>query len=126
MRDEQQFEQLMMQYQQLKTGADDIFQMINAEEYDDAITMIKSRESVFLNCKCMLKYLELTGEQKKQVDEIVEEIRTLEKRNMDILNKNLNDVRQELKKTQQSEKIQSAYEFDEDKKGSIINIKDNN
>ena len=48
MRDEQQFEQLMLQYNQLKIGADDILQMIEAEDFDGAITMIKTRESVFV------------------------------------------------------------------------------
>ena len=60
MHDEQQFEQLMLQYEQLKTGSDDIFHMIEAEDFDGAITMIKLREPIFLNCKCMRKYLELS------------------------------------------------------------------
>ena len=60
MKDKQQFEQLMLQYEQLKNGSEDIFHLIENEDYDGAITMIKSRESIFLNCKCMRKYLELT------------------------------------------------------------------
>ena len=124
MHDEQQFEQLMLQYEQLKTGSDDIFHMIEAEDFDGAITMIKLREPIFLNCKCMRKYLELSEEQEAQVNQIVDEIRVLEKRNIELLEKNMDEVQRELKKTQKSEKIQMAYEFDEDQKGSIINIKD--
>lgn len=124
MHDEQQFEQLMLQYEQLKTGSNDIFHMIETEDFDGAITMIKLREPIFLNCKCMRKYLELTKEQEAQVNQIVDEIRVLEKRNIELLTKNMDEVQRELKKTQKSEKIQMAYEFDEDQKGSIINIKD--
>lgn len=124
MRDLQQYEQLMLQYEQLKTGADDILRMIEEEDFDGAITMIKIRESMFLNCKCMRKYLELTPEQENSVNAIMDEIRELEKRNMKILSENMESVNNELKKTQKSEKIQMAYEFDEEQKGSIINIKE--
>lgn len=124
MRDEQQFEQLMMQYEQLKTGADDILQLIKEEDFDSAITMIKLRESTFLNCKCMRKYLELTPEQENQVNSIVDEIRALEQRNMDALKNDMENVKSELKKTQKSEKIQMAYDFDENQKGSIVNIQE--
>lgn len=124
MKDNQQFEQLMLQYQQLKNGAEDIYEMINEEDYDGAISMVKAREAVFLNCKCMRKYLELTPEQEKQVNEIVEEIRKLEMRNMDMLSMNLNQVQSELKKTQKTEKINNAYTSDESQKGTIINLKE--
>ena len=124
MHDDQQFEQLMLQYEQLKNGAEDILNMIEGEDFDGAITMIKSRESVFLNCKCMRKYLELTPKQEEQVNTIVDEIRKLEKRNIDILSQNMESVNAELKKTQKAEKIQLAYEFDEEQKGSIVNIQE--
>lgn len=124
MENEQQFEQLMLQYEQLKNGAEDIMRLMEEEDFDGAITMTKSRESVFLNCKCMQRYLELTPEQKKQADEIIEEIKKLEKRNIDYLLKNMEKINLELKKTQKTEKIQMAYDFDEDQKGSIVNIQE--
>lgn len=122
MQDEQQFEQLMLQYQQLKNGAEDIRRMIDNEDYDGALTMIKARESVFLNCKCMRKYLDLTPVQEKELNEIVDELRELELTNMRVLEKAADEVQMELKRTQKNEKIQQAYDFDEDKKGGIINI----
>lgn len=124
MRDDKQFEQLMLQYEQLKNGADDILNLIENEDFDDAITLIKSREPIFLNCKCMRRYLELTPEQEKTADSIVDEIREKESRNIELMKERIEDVKNELKKTQKTEKIQMAYEFDEDQKGSIINIKD--
>ena len=51
MQDEQQFEQLMLQYNQLKNGSVDIARMIAIEDFDSAITMIKNREQLFLSCK---------------------------------------------------------------------------
>ena len=60
MQDKQQFDQLIMQYNQLKNGSEDIRQLIQKEDFDTAMTMLKARESLFLNCKCMRKYLELT------------------------------------------------------------------
>ena len=124
MQDDNQFEQLMLQYEQLKNGADDIMQMMQEEDYDGAMTMLKTREAVFLNCKCIRKYLDLTPEQEQKVNALFEEIRELEKRNIDYLSKSMENVKLELKKTQKSEKIQMAYGFDEDQKGSIVNIQE--
>ena len=98
--------------------------MLENEDYDSALTMLKLRESVFLNCKCMRKYLELTPEQEKIANEILDEIRNLEKENIDFLTKGMSEIQLELKRSIQTEKIQQAYEFDESHKGSIINIQD--
>ena len=122
MQDEQQFEQLILQYTQLKHGAEDISRMIDHEDFDNAITMIKSREQLFLSCKCMRKYLELTPVQQKELDTLLDEIRILEMQNIKKIEKGMENVKNELKKTQKSKKIQRAYEFDTDQKGSIINI----
>ena len=124
MRDDKQFEQLILQYEQLKNGAEDIYNMIEAEDYDGAISMTKTREPVFLNCKCIRKYLELTPEQEEKITALTDEIRKLEKRNIKFLTEKMDAVKNELKKTHKSEKIQMAYDFDESKKGSIVNIKD--
>ena len=124
MQDEQQFEQLMLQYQQLKNGSLDISRMIDNEDFDSAITMIKSREQLFLSCKCMRKFLELTPVEQKQADEILDEIRTIELQNIKKLEKGMEEVQAELRKSQQSQKFQHAYETDEDYKGSIINVQE--
>ena len=124
MQDEKQFEQLMLQYQQLKNGSEDISRMIDNEDFYSAITMIKGREQLFLNCKCMRKYLELTPVEQKQADEILDEIRTLELQNIKKLQKGMDEVQAELKKSQQSQKFQQAYETGEDYKGSIVNVQE--
>ena len=122
MQDEMQFEQLMLQYIQLKNGAEDIRRMIENEDYDSAITMIKSREEVFLSCKCIRKYLELTPVQEKALNNLLDELREIELDNIRFLSQGMVEVQQELRRTQQNEKIQQAYDFDEAQKGSIINI----
>ena len=124
MQDEKQFEQLMLQYTQLKNGASDIRRMIENEDFDNAITMIKSREEIFLNCKCMRRYLELTPVQTKELDNMLNEIRKLEIDNINFLNSGMEAVKKELKTTQQNEKIQQAYDFDENQSGSIVNIQE--
>ena len=124
MQDEKQFEQLMLQYTQLKNGAEDIKRMIENEDFDNAITMIKNREGIYLNCKCMRKYLELTPVQTKELDKMLDELRDMEMANIRLLTKNMEQVKRELKTTQQNEKIQQAYDFDENSKGSIVNIQE--
>lgn len=124
MQDEKQYEQLIMQYTQIKNGAEDISRMIDNEDFDNAITMIKGREQLFLSCKCIRKYLELTPVQQKELDALVDEIRGLELINIKKLEAGKDRVQMELKKSQQSQKIQKAYDFDVDSKGSIVNLQE--
>ncbi len=124
MQDEQQFEQLLLQYNQIKNGSEDISRMIDNEDFDNAITMLKNREKLFLNCKCIQKYLELTPVQQKELDKLVDEIRDLELKNIKKLEKGKEEVLAELKKSQKTQKIQQAYDFNTDSSGSIINIKE--
>lgn len=124
MQDEKQFEQLMMQYTQLKNGSEDIARMIDNEDFDNAITMIKNREQLFLSCKCMRKYLELTSVQQKELEKLLDEIREQELKNMKKLEQGMDAVQLELKKSQQSQKIQQAYDFNADQSGSILNIQE--
>ena len=124
MQDEKQFEQLMMQYTQLKNGSEDIARMIDNEDFDNAITMIKNREQLFFSCKCMRKYLELTPVQQKELETLLDEIREQELKNMKKLEQGMDAVQLELKKSQQSQKIQQAYDFNADQNGSILNIQE--
>ena len=121
MQDKQQFDQLMLQYNQLKNGSEEIHHLIQKEDFDTAMTMLKSREALFLNCKCMRKYLELTPEQELELNTILEEIKTSEMTNIKLLEEGMANVQKELKLSQKNEKIQHAYDFDENQKGSIVN-----
>ena len=105
----------------IKNGSEEIKRLIEKEDFDAAMSMIKQRESIFLNCKCMRKYLELTPVQEKQLNDLLDILRDSELENIRILNKGLNNVKLELKKTQQREKIQQAYDLTENQSGSIIN-----
>ena len=124
MQSNQQFEQLILQYNQLKNSAEEIRRMIEKEDFDSAITLRKNREPVFLNCKCIRKFLELNETQEKELNIILDELRELEINNIKYLETSMKDVQQELRKTQTMEKIQQAYDFDESQSGSIINYSD--
>jgi magnesium-transporting ATPase (P-type) len=124
MQDQKQFEQLMLQYNQLKNSAEDISRMIKNEDFDNALTMINSREEIFLSCKCMRKYLELTPVQEKELNTLLDELKKLELNNIKELSTRMKEVKQELKTTHQNEKFQQAYNFDENNKGNIINIQE--
>ena len=95
--------------------------MILNEDFDSAISMIKAREEIFLNCKCMRKYLELTSVQEKELNLLLDELKALELENIRIIQTGMDAVQKELKKTQQVEKIHQAYDFDENQSGSIVN-----
>lgn len=124
MQDEKQFEQLMLQYTQLKNGSEDIARMIDNEDYDNALTLIKSREELFLSCKCIRNYLELTPVQQKELDTLLDELRSMELSNIKKLEKGMQEVQQEIKQTQQNQKIQQVYDSDGEQSGSIVNIQE--
>ena len=122
MQDEKQFEQLMLQYNQLKNGAEEIRRMIQNEDFDSAMTMIKSREEIFLSCKCIRKYLELTPLQDRALNKLLDELKEMELDNIRMLSQDMVELQQEIRRNQQNEKFQQAYDFDETQKGSIVNI----
>lgn len=122
MQDEKQFEQLMLQYNQLKNGAEEIRRMIQNEDFDSAMTMIKSREEIFLSCKCIRKYLELTPVQERALNKLLDELKELELDNIRMLSQDMVELQQEIRKNQQNEKFQQAYDFDETQKGNIVNV----
>ena len=121
MHDKQQFEQLILQYNHLKSGAEEISRLLKNENYDDAITLLKSREALFLNCKCMRNYLELTPEQNKELETLLDELKTLEMQNIKLLEKSMDAVKAELKTSIKNEKLHQAYDFDENIRGTIVN-----
>ena len=124
MQSEQQFEQLIMQYNQLKNGSADIRRMIEQEDFDEAITMRNRREELFLNCKCMRNYLELTPVQEKELNTVLDELRLMELENIRMLERGMAQVQKELKQVQKNEKIQQAYDFGENQSGNIINFEE--
>lgn len=124
MQDQQQFEQLMLQYNQLKHGAEEIKRLLQIEDFDSAMTMLKSREALFLNCKCIRKFLELTPEQEKELNILLDELKNIEMSNIKMLEEGMKQVKLELRRAQQAEKIQQAYDFDESQRGSIVNYAD--
>ena len=124
MQDNQQFEQLILMYNQLKNGALDIKRMLENEDFDSVMSMLKHREGIFLNCKCMRKYLELTPEQEKEASIIFNEIKSLEEENIKILAEGLTEVKAELQRSNHTEKIQQAYDFNEVQMGIIVNLQD--
>ena len=122
MQSEQQYEQLMLQYNQLRNGALDIARLLEKEDFDSAINLIKMRESVFLSCKTIRRYLELTPEQKIEVDKIFNEIKELELKNINTLKENMENVKSELQRTQKVQKLNKAYSNKEGSQGTIANF----
>ena len=122
MRSDNQFAQLMLQYTQLKNGAEEIRKLLKKNDYDSAISMITMREQVFISCKNIRKYLELTPEQELELNILLDEIRKLELENINFLKTGMAKIKSELKNIQQTRKMQNAYDFDEDYKGRIINL----
>ena len=72
----------------------------------------------------MRRYLDLTPVQQKELDILLDEIRELELKNIKMLEKGMEEVQLELKKSQKSQKIQQAYNINSQQNGSILNIQE--
>ena len=124
---ENQFNQLMLYYTQLRNMAQELKTMLENEAYNDAITMLNNRERVVRELKLILNYISLTPAQQKIVDEIKEEIKALETTNMQKLEKDMEDVKYELEVV--SSKVRFRHKYNpyelESKSGNVIDTKDN-
>ena len=124
---ENQFNQLMLYYTQIRNMAQELKVMLENEAYNEAMTMLNNRERVVKELKLMLNYVTLTPAQKKIVNEIKEEIKVLETENMQKLEKDMEDVRYELEVVSSKVKFRhkyNPYEL-ESKSGNVIDTKDN-
>ena len=124
---ENQFNQLMLYYTQLRNMAQELKTMLENEAYNDAITMLNNRERVVRELKLILNYISLSPAQQEIVDEIKEEIRVLETANIQKLQKDMEDVKYELEVV--SSKVRFRHKYNpyelESKSGNVIDTKDN-
>ena len=122
-----QFNQLMLYYNQLKGMAEELTVMLANESYNDALTMLNNRERVVKELNLILKYIVLTEAQQKAVDEIRAEIKTMEAANIERLQKDMEDVKYELDVV--SSKVRFRHKYNpyeiEAKSGSVVDTKDN-
>lgn len=122
-----QFEQLMLYYNQLKGMAEELTIMLANEAYNEALTMLHNRERVVKELNLVLKYVVLTEAQQKIVDEIREEIKTMEAANIQKLQKDMEDVKYELDIV--SSKVRFRHKYNpyelESKSGNVVDTKDN-
>lgn len=121
-----QFNQLMLYYNQLKGMAEELTVMLAKESYNEALTMLNNRERVVKELNLILKYIVLTETQQKTVEAIKEEIRTMEAANIEKLQKDMEDVKYELDVV--SSKVRFRHKYNpyeiEAKSGNVVDTKD--
>lgn len=121
-----QFNQLMLYYNQLKGMAEELTVMLANESYNEALTMLNNRERVVKELNLILKYIVLTEAQQKTVEAIKEEIRTMEAANIEKLQKDMEDVKYELDVV--SSKVRFRHKYNpyeiEAKSGNVVDTKD--
>lgn len=122
MQDNQQFEQLLLQYNQLLNGSKDIEQMIDNDDYDTALSFVEKQRDLFLNCKNILSYLDLTDEQKNIVSQIKQELASVTLANMERIKNYMSNVQGEITKMKNLQKFQNAYNAGMDSSGSLLDF----
>ena len=121
-----QYDQLLLFYDRLLTIADEIEDMIKKELFDDILDKIQIHDKIFVQIKLAKKCSDLTEEQQAEINRIEEELKEKEKKNIETLQTNMVEVKQELDKLKLKDKLKQAYSQDttHQEQGSIIDVDD--
>lgn len=121
-----QYDQLLLFYDRLLTIADEIEDMIKKELFDDILDKIQIHDKIFVQIKLAKKCSDLTEEQQTKIEQIEEELKEKEKKNIEVLQSNMIVVKQELDKLKLKNKLKQAYSQDttHQEQGSIIDVDD--
>lgn len=121
-----QYDQLLLFYDRLLTIADEIEDMIKKELFDDILDKIQIHDKIFVQIKLAKKCSNLTEEQQTKIEQIEEELKEKEKKNIEVLQSNMIEVKQELDKLKLQNKLKQAYSQDttHQEQGSIIDVDD--
>ena len=121
-----QYDQLLLFYDRLLTIADEIEDMIKKELFDDILDKIQIHDKIFVQIKLAKKCSDLTEEQQTKIEQIEEKLKEKEKKNIEVLQSNMIEVKQELDKLKLQNKLKQAYSQDttHQEQGSIIDVDD--
>ncbi len=121
-----QYDQLLLFYDRLLTIADEIEDMIQKELFDDILDKIQIHDKIFVQIRLAKKCTVLTEEQQAEINRIEEELKEKEKKNIEVLQSNMVEVKQELDKLKLQNKLKQAYSQDttHQEQGSIIDVDD--
>ena len=117
-----QFEQLKHFYTQFFNLANEIKSMIDAEEYNEAISKVLHKEPLVNQFLAVRKALTLSDEEQKQAESIEKELMEKEKNNIDRLMNLQGDLVTELKKTKHNLKVNNAYTVNPGQQGSMLDF----
>ena len=121
-----QYDQLLLFYDRLLTIADEIEDMIQKELFDDILDKIQIHDKIFVQIRLAKKCTVLTEEQQAEINRIEKELKEKEKKNIEVLQSNMVEVKQELDKLKLQNKLKQAYSQDttHQEQGSIIDVDD--
>lgn len=121
-----QFDQLLLFYNQLINLSDEITNLIEKELYDDIMTKMSIHDRIILQIKLIKKCTKFSENEINKIKEYENIIKDKEKSNIEFLNQNMNNVKQELDKLNIQTKIKRIYNQQSIniEQGSIIDIED--
>lgn len=117
------FEQLKMLYAQFFNVADEIKSMVEADEYNEAISKLQYKDSLIEKLAHLKKNITLNPEEETEINEIEDKLKIKEQENISLLIGLRDEVSAELKKTNKNLRVNSAYNVQKnDNQGSMIDF----
>ncbi len=114
-----QFEQLLVLYNQIFATSTEVKNLIEKENYDEAISREGHKSQLVDKVAFLKKQLTLSEEEKEAINSINEKILAQEGEVLEKLQNLKQDVAMKLKTTQKQSKLSNVYDKEEPHEGSI-------
>jgi hypothetical protein len=120
----EQFDNLILQYNQILRVSEEIGELVEKGFINDAILKTEYRKKLVHNLGLAKASFKFTEEQKNILNELKDKIITLDKENIAHFSEMKTDVKIELEKVNGKIKLKEAYDVFSDPRGSIVNIEE--
>lgn len=118
-----QFSQLKLLYDQFFRLSDEVKSMIVNEEFNEAISVVQRKDNLIKNIVEIKKTLEITNEEKIEMEALEKELKEAELANINLLQDLQHEVAHQLGKTTKNLKLNNAYFSKNDKNsGSMLDF----
>lgn len=115
-----QFANLELLYNQFFNLADEIKQMIEEEDYSEAIIKLDYKDKLMKKLSVTQKTVIFSEEEKARLHQIEQKLQEKERENINYINKLRNEMGQKLKSTNSRVKMNSAYDMYSKKSSGVI------
>lgn len=115
-------DELEVLYKKIYEISVQISQLIERKIYSELITFINKKDQLYKEADLLVEKIKESGEDASLLSDICKKINNQERENITALNSIKDEIRNELKKTSQNNKIANAYSGFKTEQGNILDF----